>query len=324
MPPIDLETLTRTRTYDGDDVVILRPGIALVMYSQAELAAVMTATADVLDAYFDFVPPGSIAALYVPPEDEYSPDAYDAFDAATRRTILDGLRAGPPSPDEENYAFELSGTPDGQAGDYGVSFGGTNLALADEDDNETSVLRLELPWHLPDTGDVSALVDFFERAASLFPFCSGNAGMSFIYAIAYPDVAVDEIQRLLPRFLGFDSIYGSPYLAMRGKAPSAHWLNLLDGGLVATLGGEERLRSELSGCEVRSIGGGMLVRAAKFPPVVDVNRQGRDIGLLPAVARALRPVRLDNGMFTPMPDTDTGETWLERFDALATGDWNNR
>lgn len=323
MPPKNLDKLTRIRTYEGEDVVVLRPGIALNMYSVAELAAVMTATADVLEAYLDFVPTGSIAASYAPAEDEYTPDEFVPFDASAERKLLDQLRAGPPSPDDENYCFELIATLDGQAGDYGVSFGGINLAVAEDADNDTSILRLELPWNLLDRLDVSALVDFFERAANRFPFCSGNAGMSFIYAGGYTGAAVDEIQKLLPRFLGFDSIYGSPYLEMRGKSPPVHWLNLLDGELVAVFGGDEKLRSELSGCEVRSIGSGVLIRAAKFPPVVDINRQGRDIGRLPIVARALQTVRFDDSTFTPLPDKESGQAWLERFDNLPSSDWDN-
>ena len=44
MPPYDLGKLSRTLSHDGKEVVILRPGIALVLYSRADLAAVMDAT----------------------------------------------------------------------------------------------------------------------------------------------------------------------------------------------------------------------------------------------------------------------------------------
>ena len=64
MNTIDWEKLCRTYSHDKRDFVILRPGIALVLYSHAELPEVMKATAEVLTGYLDFVPPEAIAAKY--------------------------------------------------------------------------------------------------------------------------------------------------------------------------------------------------------------------------------------------------------------------
>jgi hypothetical protein len=100
-------------------------------------------------------------------------------------------------------------------------------------------------------------------------------------------------------------------------------LNLLDGNLVEALGGEENLLSKLEGCEVKRLESGMLISAAKFPPVVDVNRGGLDIGRLPTVARVLKPIRFDEGLFAGLQDADSGQAWLERFDNLASRDWDN-
>jgi hypothetical protein len=169
----------------------------------------------------------------------------------------------------------------------------------------------------------SKVVDFFVRVAGLFPFSSGNAGMSFNFTVGYTTAAADEIQKLLPRYWGFDSTYGSPQLEMRGKSPGAHWFNLLDADLSSAIGGEQRLRSDLPQCEIRPVGGGLLIRAARFPPVVDVNEQGRDVARLPDVARALRPIRFEEGAFTPLGDEERGDAWLKRFDALASRDWDN-
>ena len=110
---------------------------------------------------------------------------------------------------------------------------------------------------------------------------------------------------------------------MRKKSPPANWLNLIDGERMQALGGEEKLRSELEGCEISRLGSGLLIRAAKFPPVVDVNRQGPDIGGLPTVARALRPIRFGEGLFAGLQDADAGKEWLERFDQLDSSDLDN-
>ena len=205
----------------------------------------------------------------------------------------------------------------------GVSFAGASLALRQDYENITSVLRLELPWNLLDTVDVERLVEFFARTAATFPFCVGHAGMSFIHTISYVPEAREEIYKLWRRFLGFDSAHDAARLVMRKKSPPAHWLNLVDDERMKALGGEEKLRSELEGCVVTRLGAGLLIRAAKFPPVVDVNRQGLDIGRLPTVARALQPIRFVEGLFAGLQDADAGKDWLERFDQLDSSDWDN-
>jgi hypothetical protein len=318
----NLDSLTRRVNRDGDERVIVRPVIAMTLYSVDKLPAVMTAAAEVLTAYLAFVPRGAIASKYEEPPDRHSPDECIAFDANVERDVLEHLRAGP-DPDDESHCFALFGTPDGQAGDYGFHFAGVNFEFLDEDDPEASMLRLELPWDLPTRMDVDDVTSFLAQVAPLFPFSSGNAGLSFSYAAAETGRAIEEIQKLLPRYIGFDSMYGAAYLKMRDKSPPAHWINLLDSHLVAALGGEKTLRPALAGCELLGVGKGLMIRAARVPPVVDVNWQGTDIGRLPDVARAILPVRLDAGMFTPMGNEERGLAWLARFDALTSGDWNN-
>ena len=323
MPPRDLDKLTRRQSYKGSERILVRPGIAMILYSQAELTSVMIAAAEVLQTYLDFVPHSAIAALYAqPPEDDLG-GSFLPFDAAARRHLFDSLRAGSLSAGDAGYGCVLSATLDGQAGDYGFTLGAVNLESEDVDESETSFLRLQLPWNLLDKIDVEALVDFLATAAERFPFCCGNAGMSFIHTIAYEVEARREIQKLLPRFLGFDSAYDWAKLEMRGKSPPAHWLNFLNSDLLAALGGEARLRLELDGCTIKQLGSGLLIRAARFPPVVDVNRRGLDIGRLPVVARVLKPVIYNEAGFIGLPDEDSGQAWLDRFDDQAPLSWDN-
>lgn len=323
MLPIDLEKLSRTRSYDGSSVIVSRAGIALVLYSHAELPAVMRATANVLLAYLDFVPPNAIAAKYQSGPDEYTPGRWIAFDPATRAVLHTELWSGAVSPEDEGHGFELIATSDGQAGHYGVKFGGINFATSEDEGNETSILRLEFPWNLRDMVDVASFLDFIDRVAALFPFCCGHAGFSFTYTLAFVPEAQKEIDKLLPRFLGFDTGHTSMQLDMRGKSPPAHWINLLDLDLLKVVGGEEMLCSALEGCEVKRLESGLRIRAAKFPPVVDVNRGGLDLGCLPTVAKALIPVRFDKGLFCGLKDAESGKAWLQRFDNFAPRDWDN-
>lgn len=323
MPTSNLDALTRRFKRDGTELVIVRPVLALTLYSIAPLPAVMSAAADVLESYLGFVPEGSVASLFDDTGDESAPAELLPFDADAQRELLDRLRAGPDLDDDENQGFSLFGTADGQAGEHGFHFAGIDREQVDEADDDTSMLRLELPWDLPAQGGADAVVAFIAQAAGVFPFCCGNAGLSFSYAAVATEQAIDTLQKLLPRYAGFDSMYGAAYLKMRDKSPPAHWINLLDGHLVEALGGKKVLRSVLAGCQLQGVGKGLMVRAARVPPVVDVNWQGTDIGRLPDVARAILPVRLDAGMFTPMGNEERGLAWLARFDALTSGDWNN-
>ena len=341
MPPANLEMLSRTLSHDGQEVTILKPGMALRLYSSADLPAVMRATADVLREYFDFIPPSSIAAIYRQGPDEYTPGHWVRFDAGERNRLFTELSSASTSPEDEGYGFVLSATPDGQAGNYGVRFGGIDFTAAEQDEdeededneeeedddqgdeNETSVLRLEFPWNLLDKLPVESLISFIERAGKLFPFSSGHAGLSFNHTVSYVPEARDEVDKLAPRFLGFDTAHPSMQHELRRKTAPAHWLNLLGGDLVQALGGEETLRSKLEGPEVRRLGDGLLIRGAKFPPVGDVNRGAPDIGRLPVVARAIKPVRLDKGLFAGLRDAERGQAWLERFDNLKAQDWDN-
>jgi hypothetical protein len=338
MPLADLEKLSRTVSHGGKDISILRPGIALTLYSGADLPTVMRATADVLREYFDFIPAGSIAAIYKQGADEYTPGHWVRFDADERNRLMTELLSETASPQDGGYGFVLSATLDGQAGNYGARFGGIDFTIAkeeeedeegDEDEdaegeeNGTSVLRLELPWNLLDDVPVDSLIDFIQRAAKNFPFSSGHAGLSFNHTVSFVPEARDWVDKLAPRFLGFDSAHPSMQHELREKTPPAHWLNLLDATLVQALGGEAKLQSELKGAEVKRLGNGVLIRGAKYPPVGDVNRGAPDIGHLPTVARAIKPIRLDEGLLAGLRDAERGKAWLERFDNLKSRDWDN-
>ena len=120
-----------------------------------------------------------------------------------------------------------------------------------------------------------------------------------------------------------DSAYDGAQHKMRGKSPPAHWLNFLDAGLVETLGGEGALWTELEGCDFRSVASGLVIRSARYPRVADSNLQWPDIGLLPVVANALGSVRIEDPTFVGLPNAIAGRGWLERFDSLSAGTWDN-
>lgn len=318
----NLELLTHSVSYKGEDRVILRPCITLALYSSAKLTEVMAATAGVITEYLEFIPSNSILTTFQPGVDEYSPGSWLPFDDAMRIQLIAELRAGYALSEEDGYGFVLSATTDGQAGDYGISFGGVEICN-DDDENETSLLRLNFPLNFFDTTSIEALVNFIECVSGLFPYCCGNAGMSFNYTVSWVPEAREKIHKLLVRFIGFDSAHDSAQLEMRGKSPSAHWINILDYSLIKALGGEDKLIKELGQCEVKRLANGLLIRAASFPPIADLNRGALDIGCMPVVAKVLKPIRFCDGLFAGLEDAETGNAWLERFDNLQSKNWDN-
>ncbi|QSQ22078.1 DUF3396 domain-containing protein [Pyxidicoccus parkwayensis] len=321
----DLNFLAKTRTYDGEEVVVVRPGIALLLYTAAPLPAANAATADVLDAYLRFIPEGAIATTYVTTDDEYAPGGWEPFDRSRRTQLVNELRTMQVTEDVEGFGFVLSSTADGQAGQFGARFRGTNFTEPIYP-NETSFLRLEFPWDFLNTMEESAFLQFMKEAAELFPFSTGHVGMSFIHTISYEVEAREEIQKLLPRFLGFDPAYDWAKNWMRGRVLTAHWINLLDDATTEALGGEEKLRSALEGCEVQRLRRGLWIRGARHPPVGDVNRGASDLGLLPLVAKVLKPRYFERTgpMHLGLPDETAGQAWLERFDHRPLQNWDNR
>src|SRR5215831_4293312 len=93
MPPNDLDKFSRTISYEGKDIVIQRPGIAIVLYSVADITTVMRAAADLLTSYFGFVPTNALQSVYKPGPDEYTPGQWAPFDAVERGRLLDELQS---------------------------------------------------------------------------------------------------------------------------------------------------------------------------------------------------------------------------------------
>lgn len=330
MPPKNLQGFTRKAFYSGEELDAVGPGLAIVLYTDVELPVATAAAADVLEAYLSFVKADAIAAMFAFGDDEYS-DGLVPFDARRRMQLLHDLRNGPPMVDDDGYDFVLSGTPDGQAGDYGVRFRGTTVPDPDDYPDETSLLRLELPWNLLDEVEVGVLVEFVQRVANLFPFCAGHVGLSFINTVVFEAQARGEIAKMVPRLLGLDCAYDWMYMFMRGKAPPAHWIQLLDAQAIEALGGRDTIAERLPECELGDVdhgrwqgrGSGLSIRAAEFPPVGDVNRKAPDIGRLPALAELLKPIAYDDPAEVGLGDETRGEAYLKRFDGVPSGPWNN-
>lgn len=323
MPYPNLDFLRRIQIHGGMEFVVLRPCLAIQLYSYAELPRVKTAAAAVLEAYLQFAPRDALQAVFQVGDNEYS-SGFVPFDDTARISLMRELRNGVVEPDAEVFEFVLSATPDGQAGQYGVRLRGTAFAEPEAYPHDSSLLRLELPWDLHVAIGAEDVVALVARLAALFPYFTAHAGLSFTNTIAYEAQARQEIARLVPRFLGFDCAYDWMRLAMRDKVPPTHWIHLLDRDTVDRLGGRSALGAVLAGAELRDLpDGGLLVRAARVPPVGDVNRRALDIGLLPIVADALAPLQYDDPAELGLDDGSLGQDYLDRFIGRAVTPWDN-
>lgn len=324
---MDKQKLTCSISSNGNPVVVAKPGISLTLYSSDNLENLMPAVAKILEAYTQFTPCGSLARQYQPPaeDDEYDSGTWPEFTASHLALLLQELNTGAPADSDEGYSFLLTSSPDGeQAGDFGMRF--TGACADDQEEAELSCLRLDFPVEFLQAGNAEPLVDFFDLAATLFPFCSGNGGLAFLHTYAYVQDAQAWINQRLPQYLGFDSAHvDAMRLCMAGKSPPAHWINYLNADLLQEVGGENAVRGQLKECELKRLGnGGLRIRGAQFPPLADVNRSCPDIGWLPSVARVLLPIRCDDGLFTGLADADAGQEWLARFDNRESRNWHNQ
>lgn len=322
MPPANLDIFARDALREGQACKAVVPGLAIVLYTDAELSIATAAAADVLEAYLNFVPPGAIAATYAFGDDEYS-DGLVPFDQRRRLQLLHDLRNGPPMIDDDGYDFVLFGTLDGQASGHGVRFRGTTVPDPDDFPNETSMLRLELPWNVLETVELETFVEFVHAVARAFPFCTGHAGLSFVNTVVFEAPAREEIAKLQPRLLGFDCAYDWMYVYMGGHVAPAHWIQLLDPRAIEGLGGRNALVEGLAECVCTDLQNGLAIRAARYPPVGDVNRKALDIGRLPALARALAPMAYSEAGEVGLGDEQRGQAYLERFNKLTSRPWDN-
>lgn len=321
MPIKAPDVFTRTVSFAGTLRLVVRPSLSMVFYTRGAYITVKAAVARALKGYLAMVPAGAIAAIHDEEMDPVTGSEWSRFDAAARDALFDALVNTPE--DEEDFNFVLCATLDGQSGDYGFAASLINFDLAEDVDDAESVMRIDFPWNFLDGVGADAVVGIFEKVASLFPACSGHAGMSFIHTMTFMPQSGDEIANMLWRFLGFDPSHDFVALEMRGKVLTAHWLNLLDAERVGALGGMDLITLSLPACELRPVGSGLLIRSAKLPPVADNNWRAPDIGRLPDVARLIEPIRFANGLLVGLKDADAGQDWLARFDGMASRDWDN-
>lgn len=294
---------------------LARPGLSLTLYSDESLHALAPAICSLLIAYLNQVGDDVLQTCFND-EGQARPLSSAILNRDKKRllSVAESTKA---------IILEYGSDPEGWVGEYGFSFYGADFSHYLYDEERANYLRLDFPFDFLERSGLDAFLDFVGLALAMAPIHFANAGFTFQRSSATSNDATRAVNRLLPRYAGFDPGFKNAMDYMRGHAFMAHWLTFLGPGLVASVGGSSQIEIAVQGAEVRTVGGGLLIRAACYPPLGDVNQGALDMGLIPAVSRLLEPVRAGIEAFGEPTTKFDGAAWIKRLDGLATQPWDN-
>jgi hypothetical protein len=305
--PAILGAIEQYKRVFGKPALIVRPGLSLTLYSATGLQALGPHIAKALELYLVTFPEAVIDA-------QLGTDKYKAFGMTALKRLLSQLRSIPS--DYEFLEVHLKDGVNPQCGRYAMHFEGTQLTDPDEP-LETNLLVFEWPFYMGlDSSNAERIIAFCKDIVSTLPFSSGNCGFAFHRPQTFPTECLDAIQRLMPRFHGFDPSYRRCRFQMRNHLPTVQWLTVIGPEMSLIHPGllPNALRDMLGvNIEITSVGISSVIKAATLPLVIDSNRPEPTLESIPEVARALLPWRYKISAFGG-PHVDA-EKWLARFDS---------
>jgi len=309
LPPVSFELLVVTSNGGG---VLARPTLSIFLYSDKPVRELGPAAASAIESY--------IAAVGENTLKTYVGNNGDFRKLSHRKLTkdLDQLRHWPER--LSTSWIEYDSDPNGWAGEFGVFFYATDFSTYEWEKEGCNLLRFDWPVPTLDRMGLDAFLEFVLKLAQAVPLQSGNVGYCFKRTTSSKQEATRPINRMIPRFMGFDPCYQEVRESMRGRTFTVHWINLLGASLARVLGGHDAIAKRLSGADVRLLGDVTFIRSVKRPPIGDANRKAPDIGLIPEVARVLRPTRVNLAGFGE-PGFEPGP-WLARFDSLEVRPWD--
>jgi hypothetical protein len=313
-----LNRLTVVERYQGKERVLVRPGISVFLYCDVRTPEMGPSIAEAVTRYLAFIKPTSLRT-YLSNNGLHKP--------LSDRQITKDLKLLRNMPaDYEDFRLRYTESLTGDAGTHEIYY----ISYLDSHNKDAvipsklNLLRMEFPLGILDQVDIEEFIAFLIEIANTVPFQSGNAGYAFQRDLTHERDAAKAVARLLPRYQGFDPSYEEASLDMKNHTLTAHWINLLNGKMVAKLGGAKAVRAALPTSDIRELKTGVLIRSARLPPIGDVNQKSPDIGCLPDVARLLRPTRVEmEGLGLPSEAFDA-MAWLARFDKMPSKNWDQR
>ena len=311
MTPETQEQLT-IRSRHG--AILARPVVLLALFSDAAFADVCNATADVIETYL-----AAIGGQTLKTRTNQAGE-FEQFNATRLDRDLVILRN--PQPDQESLRLLYDSDPKGWVGTYGVNYYGVDQSSDFAEPDQSTMLLFSLPCEAAAEGSLDRTLGLMMEIASRFPLSSGFACYSLRRTEGTTELAAKEVLALLPRFIALDPCDLTMRFEMKGRTLGAHWIDLIGTSLMVRLGGAEAISASVPDAQTEKLSnGGLLLRNAKLPPLGDVNRFARDIGVMPAAARLLKPTRVEL-IGLADPDFDA-EGWDTRLDERKVEPWDN-
>lgn len=310
---LDLTTLKRHLPKKGKEEDSVWPSLTLMLYSDVALPKFGPYAGAVLRRYISAIPEGVLRSTLI--RDDVGP-------FTPQRAAADLKKLDKPPKGTDVLSLIYSSSENGQPGDYGCYV--KLLDLDDEDlvgPKETNVIKFEFPWTMAEGEAVEEVVELLAGLVDSVPYVSATAGFGFSFWRA-DRFAGNQIVAMLPRYIGFD--HSDPQCNnMRGRTPSAAWLTFLSTPIVEQLGGRDSI-TQLREVTTRDLKNGVMLRAAKYPMVGDVNHGATDLGRLPDLAAWMKPLRYRASSLCGATVEMDVDAWLRRFDERPSGPWNNR
>ena len=303
---VDLSRLILTLDDDGDELVLARPGISLMLFYDEPVGRLGPAVAATLQDFLAFIAPYGFDMYY-------SPSAvYKKMTAKVLDTTLKDLMASEAG--DEFFEFHF-GPGLGVGSGFAAHFKGSDLADSEFMPAETNLLTLEFPPTVLGIKKPAELFDFVVRAAGRAEFHSGLCGYAFQHPVmVLEDEAHEAIAKAAMRYRGFDISYDDIRDDLKGHVHNVSWLNLLGNSLLGKLGGIDQLRSRLAaGTSLVELKHGALVVTSEYPPVGDVNRRAPDLQPLRDFAKLVKPLRIETD-YLGSDDDLFADRWLSRLD----------
>jgi hypothetical protein len=164
---------------------------------------------------------------------------------------------------------------------------------------------------------------FVTDTASAFPDCCLTAAAALNFPAGLDQLLMNDINARLFRFIALDANYYATHYSIGDRVPFAAWLTYLNQSQIERLGGLSGISGALTSDSLAVLGSGALLRAARLPPIADVNRGAPDIGWLPRFDRLLADVICRDPETFRRFSSEDASRWFDRFIDRDDGEWEN-
>ena len=284
-----------------------------------------TAISDAMSRYFSLIPEDVVLQRILVDEVEGEPSEADVRFAELSPTFLEDLAAEYDEAfgqtDESEHVVRFAPPYDlGPTGFSAMSF----FAMPPDPvfSNWRNLMSFDLEL-LFARSRIEDIYRFVTDIVSAFPGCGLTASASINFPAGLDQLLMSDINARLFRFIALDANYHATHYTIGDRVPFAAWLTYLNQSQMERVGGLASISGALAKESLQVLGSGALLRAARLPPIGDVNRGAPDIGWLPKLDRLLADVICkDPETFRRFSTEDAGR-WFDRFIDRDDREWEN-